>query len=367
MQYLGEFLSTTNTITETEDTVTKYFYYRPDKYDDPSADLETIFDLRALSGFPQIGDTLSENNNYRLNNIEINKRLDDTEKSVKKVSYVVTCTYRNAGPDYDIYDGTGRDDDVKVDKDGNRVNKDTLPWKMPNEWSSSPQAVETSFIKGYDWSYPERGRSVDVVNRAGKRIIASTTRYRRVFNIKFNLQNISNALALSACYINSSPYTLPVRNGGLGTFDEYKLLIEPPTFNVKYFKQQDSSTLIPYYEYSVKFTYDPEGWDRKFLNIGTFARFSANEPAEQIYSYHTISGAMPGPLNYTNLAGVMRAGGGGAALSGIAWEKVTEPLPLTDQGFIFQAAIEDPENNPYVTVSYHDYQYLNFNTLNIPE
>jgi hypothetical protein len=39
MQYLGEFLSPTNSISQDQDKLVKYFYFRPDKYENPEADL----------------------------------------------------------------------------------------------------------------------------------------------------------------------------------------------------------------------------------------------------------------------------------------------------------------------------------------
>lgn len=375
MEYLGQFLSTNNNITEDQDTVTKYFFYRPDKYDTPSADLETIFDLRAMPNFPQIGDLLSENEAFELKTIDISKKVEEDNDRIKRNSYVVTCSYENmSGGGIFIGNTTDRNDDVQVDIDGNRVDATTLPWKLRTQWGSQSISVEVPFTKAYDYAHPTSGAYVNVVNSAGKRLLASTTRYRRVFTFKFNSQNQRSSLVLSACYVNSNAYYLPISGSWL--IPSGQLMIEPPTFEVKFFEKQETQgtaehkkiikTLIPYYEYSVKMTWDPQGWEKKLLNIGTFARFAPGQPSEQIYSYHTISGAMPGPINFTNLAGVMKAGGNGATLSGIAWEKVTEPLPLNTSGGIYMNAINNPERYPYLVRSFPEYQALDFSNLNIP-
>jgi hypothetical protein len=39
MQYLGEYLLPTNSISKDTDKLTKLFYFRPDKYDNPDADI----------------------------------------------------------------------------------------------------------------------------------------------------------------------------------------------------------------------------------------------------------------------------------------------------------------------------------------
>ena len=228
MQYLGEFLSTTNSISEDQDTITKYFYYRPDKYDDPDADLETIFDLRAVSGFPQIGDLLSENNNYQITSIDINKRLDDTTKGVKNVSYVVTCTYgRTASIVFMEGYFTKK---IEAKKNGDPADNRTPPWEMQNTYTRTPVQVEIPLIKSYD---NNNNQTVDVVNTAGKRLLASTSRYRFEYSVKIReryQQSYYNNV--SGCMINDSYWDPETR--GIGPFPAKTCLIFPPTWNWQY-------------------------------------------------------------------------------------------------------------------------------------
>ena len=93
MQYLGEFLSPNNSIAQDQDKLIKYFYFRPDKYDDPDADLENIFIIKAMEEFPKRLDKLAENEEYAIESIEVSKKLGDDEIGVQDVSYVVTATY----------------------------------------------------------------------------------------------------------------------------------------------------------------------------------------------------------------------------------------------------------------------------------
>ena len=354
MQKLGEFLSVTNTINKDEDKIIKYFYYRPEQYDNPDSNLETIFDLRAVSGFPQIDDELTESSGYICTNIDISKRLDDTETGVKRVSYVVACTYNDRIKENKS--DSDSDGNVDLDKDGKKVNKSTPPWKLRNTFTNQPISVEVPFIKGYN---NNNQKVVDIINKAGKRLLASTTRYRRAFTFQYNVKNIDSTLSnLSGCYVNNADWT-PQQTPGFNVFPKGTALIEPPVYTLKYWQATPSSAIESYYSYSVKITYDPQGWTKELLNIGTFARFSNNSPAEQIYSYRTINGNQPGPLNFGSLADVKAAG------SGVVSEKVTEPLPLTSGGFIYYNAITNPEQNPYIAIPFKEYPTIDFSTFTI--
>ena len=73
------FLSPTNSIGIDEDRLVKYFYFRPDNYEDPDADLENIFIIKSLEQFPKRYDLLAENNAYAVDTIEVSKRISDEE------------------------------------------------------------------------------------------------------------------------------------------------------------------------------------------------------------------------------------------------------------------------------------------------
>lgn len=360
MEYLGEFLSTTNKITQDEDTIIKYFYYRPDKYDNPAADLENIFSLRAVSGFPQIGDVLSENNNYMINDIDIAKRIDDTNTGVKKVSYVVTCTYQPGGIIFQENKRKREDQQREKDKNGNVVTNNTRPWEYKNTFSRQPVQVEVPFIKAYN---ANNEKVIDVLNTAGKRLISSTSRYRFEYNIKFNSLYAEDALeAISGCLVNDSDWEPSTE--GLGLFSSGTCLIFPVTYNNLSWQAPTSGIvqgeIYDYKEYTVKFIYDPQGWDKVLLNIGTWAKFSENSPAEQIFSYRVKQGNSWGELTYGNLAEVELV----KTVIGkdnVTFEKVTDPLPLLPDGSIDELAIRNPENNPYGTVSFQEFQTYNFN------
>ena len=188
MQYLGEFLSPTNNISQGQDQLTKYFYFRPDKYDNPDADLENIFIIKAMPQFPKRLDRLSENNAYAVDSIQVSKKVEDDSSSIKEVSYVVTATYdlwenidkRDAQVD-ENESNTEINNSYDVDEDGNQVNSTTPPWKMKATWNFQPIEVVLPFTKAYNYtSGAERwsGRDVDVVNGARDVLLAETQRYQ---------------------------------------------------------------------------------------------------------------------------------------------------------------------------------------------
>lgn len=364
MELIGTFLSTTNNITKDTDTIVKYFYYRPDAYEDPEADIETIFDLKELSGFPQIGDTLSEASGYQIESINVSKRVDDREPGVQKVSYVVAC---QCDTSYNIYARNHKDDDKNqrekyIDEDGKVVDGATRPWKMKPTWGWTPVSVEIPFIKAFN---NNDQKVVDVLNSAGKRLVCSTTKYRYEINWSKSYQERKTFFNLYEPYINNAawvPQTIPGKNFPAGT-----VLILPPGFNVAYFENRDKedkpTTYEVYYTYNVKLIYDYEGWNRNLLNVGTYAKFN-NGPAEQIYSYKVKSGNIWGTLQFGSLSDVNTAVKNSGA-ENVSYEKVTESLPLTNNGGIFTAAITDPVNNPYLEKSYKQYKSLDFSTLPI--
>ena len=127
MQYLGEYLAPVNSIALDSDTLTKYFYFRPDMYDNPDADLENIFIIKNMQQFPKRYDLLSENNLYAVDTIEVNKKVTEEEGDAnKKVSYVVVASYdllenirsrenQNSGGD-----SANADAEINVDKNGQK-------------------------------------------------------------------------------------------------------------------------------------------------------------------------------------------------------------------------------------------------------
>lgn len=376
MEFLGAFLSPSNSIQKESDTLTKYFYFRPDQYDDPEADLENIFTLKAMAEFPQIYDELSENTDYAVESIEVSKRVSDEEKGVKKVSYIVTCTYDTK---YNIAkrEGSSFGNDNDNDNDNNEedkvINLKTKPWEMKSSWSWTPQQVVVPFTRAFDTN---NQKTVNVINGAGNRLLAETQRYRLEMNYSKSFEKANEFSEILEPYINNDNVSLNV-DGVKRIYPSGTLLMQPPTVTLNYYEDRvkekegdhfrEYSVFIPYYTYNIKLTYDPQGWDMELLNIGTFAKFGTSSKAEQIYSL-TITdenGALEQGPTYTNAAGVLKAQGEGLKNGKIvSAEAVSEPLPLTSSGKIYEAAISSPATVPYLTIKFKQYKSRSF--LDLP-
>lgn len=291
MQYLGEFLSPTNSISQDQDKLTKYFYFRPDKYENPDADLQNIFIIKNMAQFPNRKDLLSENALYAVDNIEVSKRLSDEQSGVVNVSYVVTATYdlltniqkRESGSSGG--GGSSSSTNVELDEDGNKVTKETPPWKLRAKVSWQPIALNVAFTKA--WNNGQR--TTNVVNTAGNRIIAQTQRYQmEITYIKSYLDtfpNLSNFDSTLQPYVNAANCQWDfIFNNKL--FPANTLLILPPSCQLEYWQQTDNQgnvTYTPYYTYTVKMIYDPQNWDKKLLNMGNRANFGNGLRNETIY------------------------------------------------------------------------------------
>lgn len=373
MQYLGEFLSPQNSISLDQDKLTKYFYFRPDQYDDPDSDLENIFIIRSMVEFPKRYDKLAENDLYAIDNIEVSKRISDEEVGVKKVSYVVTATYdllenikkREATEEAEEEEPTTI---IRIDTDGNKVTGDTPPWKLRPEYSFQPVEVTVPFIKAYDpitWQ-----QTVDVVNYANTRIIAETKRYQLEItytkNYEFTRNDWDNLLE---CYTNSAEFDILFDKRT--AFPSGTLLILPPTCQTAFWeetKKDDSKQIHQYYTYTIKMIYDPNGWKKNLLNIGTFALFpNGNGLPEQIFRV-TVTDQngilLPGYPQWTSRSKALEIKAQNSQNGNLfSADAETNPLPLTASGTIDINAMTNPVKNPYVTKTFVQYKEKDFNTL----
>lgn len=118
-----------------------------------------------------------------------------------------------------------------------------------------------------------------------------------------------------------------------------------------------------YWKYQVNMVYSPKGWDKELLNIGTQAIFTRGQGREQIYHLKELDaeGNLGITGRYTNLADVLKTQSE-ANKKGltVAYEMVTEPLPLTADGMIDTAAITSQN---YSTLTFKQYPSIPFADL----
>lgn len=371
MEFLGAYLSPNNSISQGQDKLTKYFYFRPDIYDNPEADFENIIKVKQHENFPKRYDPLEEDASYAIENIEVSKRLTDEEVGSKNVSFVVTATYdllKNI-LDRENTQGEGEgtssgNSNVDVDEDGKEVTKDTPPWKERAEWTFTPTELTQPFTKAYN---KLNQLKVDVVNTAGCRLLAETSRYRLEITYKKSYKDLVESYNdVNSPVLNEFDVSFPV--DWTSEYPKKTLLLLPPSISVHYYKmegEKDGETLlepqiIPYYTYSIKMIFDPLGWDKELLNVGTFAKFTTNKP-EQIYVATKITEDSVEGNIYTNAAGVLQ-GAKEAKEKGYdyTYEAMTDPVPLTSSGTIYEQAIGDPTNYPWLTLHFQQYETMDF-------
>lgn len=374
MEYLGEFLSPTNSIGKEQDKLVKYFYFRPDKYDDPDADLENIFVIKTMDEFPKRLDLLTENELYAIESIEVSKKINDDQIGVKDVSYVVTATYdllenikkreKKSGSD-----DAEEEEEKPVDENGKIVTSETKPWELQAKWTFQPVEVVIPFIKGYNMETYEDTPTVDIVTTAGQRIVSETKKFQLEITYIKSYQFTQSWDTISGCFINDEEFDL-LQYDYHKVFPKGTLLISPPSWDVDWYIDTATSgiqTPISYRTYTVKMLYDPDGHDKNLLNIGTMAKFGGNLPFEQIYviSVSKEDGTiLDGYPKYTSMSDALRDQA--TQLNNgnlVTVEAVTEQLPLTEAGTIDLNAISDPTNNPYHTLTFRQYRTMNFNLL----
>lgn len=375
MEFLGEFLSPNNSIAQDQDKLTKYFYFRPDKYDDPTADLENIFIIKSMDEFPKRLDKLAENEAYAIESIEVSKRVGDDQIGVTDVSYVVTATYdllENIEKREQESGSTSSETSEEVDENGNTVSVSTKPWEYRAKWNFQPIEVVEPFKKAYGLNGVYVGSPiVDVLNSANCILLSETKRYQLEIIYQKNYQAPQIWENITRPYTNDAAvdFNFDYR----GSFPSGTLLILPPTYSTEWYEEEyDDNGEIKkrwtrYYSYTVKMIYDYRGHDKELLDVGTYAKFSGSNRPSQIWEVTVIdeNGNIEngGQSRYTSAAEALRMQAQ-AILAGksVNASPVTEPLPLAG-GYIYESAINDPTANRYNTLKYIQYEQLSFSIL----
>ena len=380
MQYLGEFLSPQNNISKDQDQLVKYFYFRPDRYDDPDADLENIFIIKNMAEFPKRLDRLAENPLYAIESIDVSKRLSDEELGVKNVSYVVTATYdlyENIKNREDSGGGGGSssesDNSLKIDEDGNKVEGTILPWKERAKWDFQPVELTVPFTKAYvpngtSWDEP----TVNVVNSAGTIMPAETRKYQLEITYTKNYQSPQEWENISQAVINSKK--LDFNFDYRGSFPSGTLLMIPPTYSRNWIEVEEidddgkvTKELKDYWTYTIKMIYDKDGHDKVGLDAGTYAKFGSDPTPSQIWEV-TIAdantGALIGEPKWVSASEALKEQAMAIKTGRIVnASPITEPVPLKSTGEVDSNALANPTIYSYRTLRFTQYPGRDFTVL----
>ncbi len=134
-----------------------------------------------------------------------------------------------------------------------------------------------------------------------------------------------------------------------------------------------------YWKMSATILENDRTWQRKVLNVGTLARLKEGEAPRPIYQYspwlpkNSADQNARIPPRFGSIDDVIAAqkayeeSGKNEKGITIPYNEITEPMPLTDKGLLFQAAIEDPMKNPYIELVYYEYPPTSWAQWNLPK
>lgn len=371
MNYIGEYLLTNNSIANKSDTVQKQFIFTPDMYNVPSSDLENIFAVKNNEHMPHRYDTLSENSDYIIDTIEISKKVTQDDGDPDKFcSYIVTATYDKAENvrERDAGGGSSSDNDKNdVDEDGNKVTENTPPWKRRATVNFQTVEVKIPFKKAYATS-SSTSATVDVLNKANQTLTADTSRYRQEISFTKNVTSRQTKWDKLVPVVNSDEFHFTFEGTSITsmTYPSGTVLFLPPAYQLNFWAPPSASTATPtgYLSYNLRMIYDPEGWDKKLLNVGTWAKFSANGEPEQIYKETIISGGTS-TINFVNLSTALQHQKQYNNNSNVnySFEAVTEDIPLKADGTVWKEALLNPAQNPYLVLNFIQYKAESFLNL----
>ena len=249
-------------------------------------------------------------------------------------------------------------------------------------WSFQPKEVVIPFLKAYKYTDGDTSwtaKTVDVRNAAKSRLLSETVRYQLEITYTKTYRNPQSWENITQAFVNSDTvnFTFDYR----GTFAPKTLLIKPPTYSRQWTEVDvlDNNNqpviengkvkkeLVDYYTYTITMIHDPQGHDKKLLNVGTYALFGNDPVPRQIWEVTKIDSntgsVIDGFPKWLSSSDALKE----QALALNQGQQVTaspisEPVPLTDAGFIDEAAIRDPTIQ-YKTLTFVQYPGMRFSNL----
>lgn len=123
-------------------------------------------------------------------------------------------------------------------------------------------------------------------------------------------------------------------------------------------------------------------WLRKALDVGTMAKFAPDKPAQPIYQYTPWTSTNDGENmlikpKFGSIDDVIAAKKAysdkfadsekQSRFDMLPYQEITEPLPLTEDGRVYEQALIDPENNEYNVVAYFETKPASWSQWNLPK
>lgn len=257
-------------------------------------------------------------------------------------------------------------------------NTDEDPWNLGAQNVSITFNTETApFLSGFDL----QGNEKQVLNSAGCRITAETSRYIKTISFMF-------------CVKAKSSGDMPVNDYPVINKDAVKVagfnikagvgLLMPMTGNfVTEYDESTGEVKRKYWEIQATIQCNQNGWAKRFLDVGTMALFpdedNSNLP-KPIYQFtpwdstDENDNAKKQPV-FGSIKSVIEAKNRYAKKFSedekqkkwdeLPYQEVTEPLPLNN-GQLYADAMKDPVANPYKEIVLYERMPESWSKWNLP-
>lgn len=256
--------------------------------------------------------------------------------------------------------------------------KDVPPWKLgAQNFQSAVEQQQTKQV--LQLFSKDQNKWIPYVNTAGCRLIRMRNETIRVISFDMNYEykgklRVKNAWErLNGDSVKVCSVSIPAYCG--------KLMPMSSSLHTVY--ENDGKTVKWKYEtVHVTIKINQHTWIIEDLNVGRLAKFPVEEGGDQtmlapIFQYTPWLSKDPaanakikprfGSIDNVVAAQKAYETATGDKSTKIPFSQVDEDLPLNKNGGIYQEAINDPENNPYLTISGYETEGESWNKYDLPK
>lgn len=284
-----------------------------------------------------------------------NRQFERVGNVGRKVQAQVTLTYSNEG---------------EVAED----NKD--PWELDAQNVQVSYTTEpTPLLEGYK----QDGVKFQLLNSARSRLLIEGQNIIRQISFTYCVKDgrTGEAPINKRAIINSSAETVAGYS-----FAAFTAKLMPMNASFIQDVNDDGEIYRRYWQIEAVILENEKTWLRSALDVGTMAIFKAGEPAQPIYQYTPWTSTndeenmliKPKFGSINDVIAAKKAYSDKFADSEkqsrfdmLPYQEITEPLPLTEDGRVYEQALIDPVNKPYLTVDYFETKPASWSQWNLPK
>lgn len=334
---------------------------------------ENLMEIMSSRLLPQRGSRHPQNTAYFLDTIQV----QPNGNKGRKIQALATLTYTNSTEMTRYFSGD--------------------PWDLgAQNFTSNYQTISKPFLEGYD----KDGKKIQNLNSANCRILAETSGTIREITFTYCTKVRINKDVVT----NQNPI-INKKTEKVAGIDIPKMTGLLLPISAVYIAEYGAEEELEreYWELTATIQINPEGWDKKELNVGTMCYFKNSEGAivkvpQNIYSYTPWKSVDPElkmktEKKFGNIDDVIKAKDEYAkiyveykkqqqgaditekdeegyrvnAWNDLPFEEVTEPMPLRDDGTLYEEALSDPVTYPYKIKSIYEYVIGSWNEFDLPD